>query len=65
MMTGSDVVICQQILKNNGYNIGKCGCDGKYGQDTVKAVKQFQTEHGLYVDGKVGVNTWAMLEKYD
>ena len=65
MMTGSDVVICQQILKNNGYNIGKCGCDGKYGQDTVKAVKQFQTEHGLYVDGKVGVNTWAMLEKYN
>jgi len=64
MMQGSDVVHCQKILKSLGYNIGSSGVDGKYGTMTEKAVKQFQGEHGLDPDGKVGVKTWAMLEKY-
>lgn len=64
-MVGSDVVLCQQILRANGYDIGSYGVDGKYGKQTEAAVKKFQDEHGLVVDGKVGVNTWAMLEKYN
>ena len=64
-MQGSDVVLCQTILRNNGYDIGSYGVDGKYGKQTETAVKKFQEEHGLVVDGKVGVKTWAMLEKYN
>ena len=64
-MVGSDVVLCQTILRNNGYDIGSYGVDGKYGKQTETAVKKFQEEHGLVVDGIVGVKTWAMLEKYN
>ncbi len=64
-MTGSDVVHCQRILRELGYDIGSYGIDGKYGSATETAVKKFQDEHGLVVDGKVGVKTWAMLEKYN
>ena len=63
-MVGSDVVLCQQILRANGYDIGSYGVDGKYGKQTEAAVKKFQDEHGLVVDGIVGVKTWAMLEQY-
>lgn len=65
MMIGSDIVLCQTILKKLGYNLGSCGVDGKYGRKTDEAVRKFQGEHGLRVDGCVGVNTWAMLEKYN
>lgn len=64
-MQGSDVVHCQRILRELGYDIGSYGIDGKYGSATETAVKKFQDEHGLVVDGKVGVKTWAMLEKYN
>lgn len=37
--------------------------DGIYGQDTEMAVKAFQKEHGLAVDGIVGINTWTKLIK--
>ena len=65
MMQGSDVVIIQKILVEQGYYIGSSGVDGKYGKKTEEAVKRFQNEHGLVVDGIVGVKTWAMLEKYN
>ena len=64
-MSGSDIVLCQTILRKLGYDIGSYGVDGKYGKQTEAAVKKFQDEHGLVVDGKVGVKTWAMLEKYN
>lgn len=64
-MKGSDVLLVQQILKKEMYDIGKCGCDGDFGNDTEKAVKQFQSEKGLVVDGIIGVKTWLMLEKYN
>lgn len=64
MMVGSDVVHCQRILQNLGYDLGKTGADGKFGKKTEEAVKQFQNERGLVVDGIVGVKTWTMLEKY-
>ena len=65
MMQGSDIVIIQKILVEQGYYIGTSGVDGKYGKKTEEAVKRFQSEHGLVVDGIVGVKTWAMLEKYN
>ena len=65
MMTGSDVIICQQILQKLGYNIGASGVDSKYGKKTAEAVAKFQAEHGLVVDSMVGIHTWSMLEKYN
>lgn len=35
-----------------------------YGKNTVKAIKEFQRRTGLYVDGILGKNTYAMLKKY-
>lgn len=64
-MGGSDVIHMQQILKKELYDIGKSGCDGQFGADTEKALKQFQSEKGLVVDGICGPKTWMMLEKYN
>lgn len=63
-MVGSDVVYLQQILREQLYDLGKWGCDGHYGAQTEKAIKQFQRDHGLEPDGITGVKTWTMLEKY-
>ena len=35
--------------------------DGIFGRDTEAAVKSFQADHGLTVDGVVGRKTWAAL----
>lgn len=43
-------------LKNNTYSI-----DGKFGQRTKEAVKEFQSDNGLQVDGIVGSQTRAAL----
>lgn len=64
-MSGSDVIIVQQILVKLGYDIGKWGCDGNFGNATAHAIRKFQAEHGLEVDTKVGPMTWSMLEKYN
>lgn len=58
---GELVKQCQTILQKLGYDLGICGVDGDFGQATEKAVKQFQKDHGLKVDGVVGQNTWAAL----
>lgn len=52
----------QTALKNAGYDPGTI--DGKMGSATRKAVKAFQKDNGLYVDGKVGKKTWSALEPY-
>ncbi len=39
------------------------GVDGIFGRRTRKAVKQLQRDNGLKVDGKVGKNTWAVINK--
>lgn len=54
---GSDVKELQKELKSKGYDLGKYGIDSSFGGDTEKAVKQFQKDNKLAVDGKVGKNT--------
>ena len=63
-MTGTDVRFAQQLLLKAGYSLGKWGVDGEYGKVTAKAVKQLQMDNHLQVDGKIGPQTWMVLEKY-
>lgn len=41
--------------------LGLSPADGKFGPNTDKAVRAFQSRMGLGVDGKVGNQTWAAL----
>lgn len=59
---GEAVKQLQQRLQDLGYDLGICGVDGDYGQATEKAVKAFQKDHGLKVDGIAGPKTWEALE---
>lgn len=56
---GADVTYLQQRLTAKGYGVG--AIDGIFGQKTLEAVKAYQAEHGLKVDGIVGAKTWASL----
>lgn len=60
---GSDVKELQNLLIKAGYSCGKCGADSKFGVGTLEAVKAFQADRGLSVDGIVGAKTWAELYK--
>ena len=52
----------QTLLMKLGYDLGSYGVDGDFGKDTEAAVKRFQRDHGLTVDGVVGSQTRAALE---
>ena len=54
----------QLVLIKAGYNVGKYGADGKFGQDTDTATRLFQKNHGLGVDGKAGNLTLYELMWY-
>ena len=56
---GSDVTYLQQCLATKGYELG--AIDSIFGTRTREAVKAFQAENGLTVDGIVGPKTWAKL----
>lgn len=59
---GPYVTLAQTELIQRGYDLGSFGADGKFGAATEKAVRQFQTDWDLAVDGIIGPKTWAMLE---
>ena len=58
---GTYVIECQQDLIQLGYDVGATGADGKFGRKTEAAVKAFQANNGLKVDGIVGQATWGAL----
>ena len=60
---GDDVTLLQTYLYKLGYGLGVYGIDGDYGRDTEKAVKAFQSDHKLTVDGVCGPMTWDALQK--
>lgn len=49
----------QQFLLDKSYPVGRA--DGIFGRKTERAVREFQRNHGLVVDGIVGPNTWNAL----
>jgi uncharacterized protein (TIGR02594 family) len=58
-MSNKAIKEIQQMLKNKGFDPGEI--DGIWGRKTIAAVKQFQMQQGLEVDGIVGPNTTAAL----
>lgn len=63
---GSAVKEMQKMLIVCGYSCGKYGADSVFGNDAEKAVKEFQRDNGLSVDGVYGKNTKAkLIAKYD
>jgi phage protein D len=59
--SGDTVKIMQQDLMKLGYSLPKYGADGKFGSETQTAVKSFQKNSGLSVDGICGPKTWAAI----
>ena len=55
----TDVDTLQNALNKFGFEIK---VDGAFSSDTEAAVRQFQMDHNLYVDGVVGPATWAALQ---
>lgn len=55
---GNFVYLLQFILNQYGYNLS---VDGIFGSRTLNAVRDFQQNNSLNVDGLVGPNTWRTL----
>jgi hypothetical protein len=58
---GVAVKVMQRLLIAHGAKLSGYGADGKCGNETVQAVKAFQTAHNLTPDGVCGPLTWAAL----
>lgn len=58
---GDMVKLLQQKLSSKGYDIGRTGADGSFGLKTYDALKKFQEENDLVVDGICGPMTWAKI----
>jgi peptidoglycan hydrolase-like protein with peptidoglycan-binding domain len=60
---GKHVKASQQALRDSYYYFG--GLDGIFGAKTEEAVRDFQAEHLLKIDGIIGMHTWNELSKLD
>lgn len=58
---GDDVKELQTNLIEFGYDCGKWGADGDFGDCTEMAVKAFQTDSNLTVDGQFGPKSYAAM----
>ena len=54
---GQHVYNLQKNLMLLGYSLPRYGADSSYGNETYEAVKRFQRDNNLLVDGKAGTNT--------
>lgn len=59
---GAAVIDMQSMLIACGYSCGSAGADGDFGNATDKALRAFQTDQKLTVDGKYGKASKAALE---
>ena len=59
---GPYVVEMQTELHRLDYGLGPCGIDGDFGRATEAAVKSFQYDKRLTIDGICGPKTWAALD---
>ena len=61
--SGLAVKQLQQALSDLGYHPG--AADGQFGSKTEAAVKSFQGDHDIAVDGIVGDITWLNIDEAD
>ncbi len=59
---GAEVRTMQENLIKLGYSCGRYGADGDFGNDTEVAVRKFQSENSLVVDGKFGEKSKAKMD---
>lgn len=62
-MSRDEVREIQQLLLDAGQDLGRWGMDGGYGAATYAAVRTFQQQAGLEVDGIAGPDTLAALRR--
>lgn len=62
-MEGADVKELQEALIKLGYDCGRWGADGDFGDATEMAVEKFQKAHDLEVDGEYGPKSHAAMVK--
>jgi lysozyme len=61
-VVSASVKAVQTLLHDlHGWVIGETGVDGRFGPNTEQAVKNYQGQNGLVVDGIVGEATWSKL----
>ena len=60
-MKNETVKAMQLLLIGYGYSCGKAGADGKFGNNTVTALKSYQKDYELLVDGICGAKSWSSL----
>ena len=60
---GPEVKSLQKKLLQIGYYLDSYGADGDYGDATITAVRKFQKDNSLAVDGEAGPNTLAAVDK--
>jgi N-acetylmuramoyl-L-alanine amidase len=58
---GKEVSDVQKRLHARGFELGSEGVDGFFGPRTQAALRAFQQERGLLVDGVLGANAWREL----
>jgi peptidoglycan hydrolase-like protein with peptidoglycan-binding domain len=51
----------QEALQMAGYKLPRFGPDGKFGDESAKALKKFQTDHCLKDTGRLDKQTMAQL----
>ena len=56
---GESVILLQCLLRADGYYTG--AIDGDFGNITDQAVRAYQADNGLEVDGSCGTNTWKRI----
>ncbi|MCD5326150.1 MULTISPECIES: M15 family metallopeptidase [Pontibacillus] len=60
---GKEVTRLQEDLIDLGYDLSEFGVDGDYGDETEKAVRAFQVDYKLVVDGVCGSETDREVDK--